>query len=132
LEVGAALAAGADDEIGIGNVRRIEVRGDRFRRDRLRRKATGGHLGRERRGARNLLPRAVIEGELRSQAGIASVNPLGLLQEAADLGIEEVSLADDAYPHVLGAARQDRCGRSGAAAPSGRGPPPSAATSSPN
>ena len=55
-----------------------------------------------RRAARgDLLARAVIEGDDEDQPGIAARQLLGLLQQAADLGVEIVALADDAHPHVV-------------------------------
>ena len=56
-----------------------------------------GHFGREAaRRARDLLPRAVIEGDDQRETVIAAGQIFRLLQQTANIGIEIVAFADDA------------------------------------
>ena len=58
------LAAGADDQIGIGNVGRIEILPERIGIDRGRIALAFRDLARQPlRGVRDLLPRTVVEGD---------------------------------------------------------------------
>jgi hypothetical protein len=100
------------------------------RRDRRRREAPGPRLlgQRAERGARDLLPRAVIEGAPRASGRCLRrrSTPSASCSEAADLGGSRLaSLADDASrARCGGAARRDRCGRSGLQEPHQVGGPP--------
>ena len=109
------LAAGADDEIRIRQIRRVEEAGDRSQRSHL--------LAVEPAGVRRLPPSAVrartiswraavVECDDQRQPIVAlAVQLLGFFQQPPHIGSEIGALADDAHAHiVLGAARRDRCG----------------------
>ena len=76
------------------------------------RQAARGDLDRQAlRRARDLLPRAVIEGDHQRELVVVGRQLLGLFEQRADIRREIVALADHAHMHaVLVAARQDRCG----------------------
>ena len=106
------LAAGADDEIGIGQIRRVEEAGRALGGDRVERRASGRDLvGEPLRRARDLLPRAVIEGDDQRQAVVAARQLLRLFQQAADIGRRDRRARRSPAPaRCSDAARRDRCG----------------------
>ena len=61
--------------------------------------------------ARDLVAGAVVEGDDEPEAAIAGGQPLGLLDQAGDVGRQALALADDADAHA--AARAARRGRGG-------------------
>ena len=78
----------------------------------LDREIAGRDLGRHAlRRARDLLAGAVVEGDDQDELVVVPGQLLGLLEQAADVGIEIVALADDrARARRCGAARRGRCG----------------------
>ena len=126
------LAAGADDQVGVGHVRRVEVRPISSSVIARGSSAPSSTIGGDPRGrARDLLARAVIERDHQRQPGIARGQLLRLLQQAPDVGIEVGALADHAHlaPFSCSSARSLRMKRR--RAPSGRGLRRAAAASSP-
>ena len=69
----ALLAAGADQQIGIGNADGVEVAADQFRRDRCGIEPARLHRLRDiARGPGDLLAAAIVEGDDEGQAGIVA------------------------------------------------------------
>src|SRR5712692_6501393 len=98
----ALLAAGADDQIGIGHVGRIEIETKRLGSDGVGLNLPRRHvLGGPPRRARDLLPGAVVEGDDQNETVVVAGEVFGLLQQAANLRIEIDPLADDAHAHIV-------------------------------
>ena len=78
------LAAGADDEVGVGQVRRVEVLADQVGGDRFEARCAPAltSAASRARGARDLLARAVVEGDDQREPVVVLGQLLGLLQQS--------------------------------------------------
>ena len=95
------LAAGANDQVGIGNVGRVQMAAEK-----LRRNVFGGEPSLRdfdcdaAGGARDLLAGAIVERHDQRQAAIVPGQIFRLDQEPANIAVEIVTLADNAHPHI--------------------------------
>src|SRR5665213_2895629 len=95
------LAAGADNQIGIGNIRRIEITADALHRHVRRCEAALRHvLGDAMRCARNFLTGAVIERHYQSETVIILRELFRLNQQPADIRFESLAFSDHAHAHI--------------------------------
>ena len=101
------LAAGADDQVGIGNVRRIEIAAERIGVDRSRIALALRHFARQPLGgAGDFLARSVIEGDHEIELGVGPGQFLGFVQERADIGLQPFPLPDHAHAHAVAMQRR--------------------------
>src|ERR1035441_5650958 len=95
------LAAGADDEIGIGDIPRVKKRADGLHADVGGLEAPFRHFrGDPLRRARDFLARSVIEGHHQSKTVVVLGELFRLHQQPADIRIEPGALADHAHAHA--------------------------------
>ena len=106
------LAAGADDQIGIGNFGRVEILAERVGIDRRWiALALRDFAGEPLRGAGDFLPRSVVEGDDEIEAGVVARQFFGLVQQRADVGLEARRARRSRAPsRRRDAASPDRCG----------------------
>ena len=97
------LAGGADDEVGIGNVRGQQRTGEMLDADGVRVELAGRRLRRQSpRRLDDLLPAAIVEGDDERQPAVAARQLLGLVEQRGDVGGEALAAADHPHPHVVG------------------------------
>jgi len=95
------LAAGADDQVGIGDVRRVKEAGKAVRRDVVRLEfAVGDELRGALGRAHDFLPGPVVEGDDQCQVGVIFGEFFGFGEQPRDVGFEPFTLADDAHAHA--------------------------------
>src|SRR6516164_7951287 len=83
----ALLAAGADDYIGVRQIRLVKMTRQELRRDVIRRKAARKHFESEPpRCARDFLPRAIIESNDEHQTVVAHGQVFGFFKKPANIG----------------------------------------------
>src|ERR1700761_9635153 len=91
------LAAGADDQIRIGNFRSVEISAKRLIVDRRRIALAFRYLGGEAlSGAGDFLTRAVIERDDEMKAIVVAREIFGFLEQRADIRLQPLTLADHA------------------------------------
>ena len=101
------FAAGADDQIGVRNIRRIEVTAERIGGDRRRIALALRDFAREPlRRVGDFLPRSVVEGHDKRETRVVSRQFLGFVEQRADVGLKSLAFADNANPHTIGMQRR--------------------------
>src|SRR5579862_3282106 len=95
------LAAGADNDIGIGHVRSVKVARQQLGRNSVGRKLTLRYFSGETAGsARDLLARAVIKRDDQRESRVVARQIFRFLQQETDVAVERLPLADDTHPHI--------------------------------
>ncbi len=96
------LAAGANDQVGIGNFGRVEVSAQRVGIDRLGGTLSLGDLARQTLGGvGDFLARSVVERDHEIEPGIAPGQLFRLVQQRADIRLQSVALTDDPDPDAI-------------------------------
>ena len=97
------LPGGPDDQVGIGDVRRVEPGREVLLADRVGiDQALAGLRGQTPRRRDDLLARTVVEGDDQGEADIGARERLRLVEQDADVGGETDALADDPHAHPGG------------------------------
>ena len=92
------LAGGADEEVGLGHLGRVQARGDRVLVDVARVDAL---LDQPPRGLDDLRAAAVVEGDPELEALVGRRRLLEPLDLGEELGLAAVAPADEARAHAL-------------------------------
>ncbi|OIQ67880.1 hypothetical protein GALL_505390 [mine drainage metagenome] len=101
------FAAGANDQIGIGNVGCVKVLTKRVGVDRRRITFSFCNLAREPlRRMGDFMPRPVVEGDHEIEAIIVPRQVFGLFQKRADIGLQSLALADHPNPDTVAMQRR--------------------------
>ena len=92
------LAAGADDEVGVGHQRSVQTGSERGLVDRVGLDAVGHELA---DGSQDLVPPAVVEGHPQRQAGVVPRLFLHGRHQRKQVGRTAVTPADELDAHAL-------------------------------
>jgi len=93
------FTAGADDHIGIRQIRLVEMTRQQFGRDLIDQQPPLAHFdGEPTRRACDFLPRAIVESDDQHQAVIALGQLFGFFKQSPDVGRQVLALADN--PHA--------------------------------
>ena len=96
------LAAGADDQVGIGDFGRVEILAERVGVDRGWIALAFRDLARQPlRGAGDFLARAVVEGNDEIEARVVARQFFGLVQQHADVALQPLALANHTHPDAV-------------------------------
>src|SRR5580704_7976605 len=98
----ALLAAGADQQVGVGHARGQQLAFKAILVDAIGRQLAGRDLpGEAADGLQDLGARAIVDADIHVDAAVAARHVLGVENVANDVGREPLAIADDAEPRAV-------------------------------